>query len=126
MKPTGKHGPTHEHMAMRVLKDMPDLELRAGDVIYASSTLGVSLPGNYVVACKDHNGEAYLTFVGHYDRLTKKGTPRKVPLIGEMRLTPRLLNTPHIEIRHVDWVFRPSESVRRKQARAEGCRMTGR
>ena len=117
---SGKYGPTLEHIGVRVLSDMPDLDLRAGDVIYASPKTGLKGGGTYYVAAKDDDGETFLHFVGEYNRLTKKGTPRKVPLIGEMKLTPQLLNTPTVEIRHVDWVFRPSEIERRKQKRAEG------
>ncbi len=113
---SGKHGPTLE--ALKVLADMPDLDLRAGDTIYLSPEKGLKGDGTYHVAAKDDDGETFLHFVGEYNRLTKKGKPRKFPLIGEMKLTPKLLSNPAVEVRHVDWVFRPSESERRKQARA--------
>lgn len=117
---SGKYGPTPDHIPLKVRKDMPDLDLKDGDVIYVSPETGLAGDGNYYVACKDHDGESFLHFVGEYNRLTKKGKPRKLPLIGPMHLRPSILRDRSIEIRRVDWVLRLAESERRKQARSGG------
>ena len=115
-------GPTPEHLSLKILTDRPDLDLRAGDTIYASPKKGLKGDGTYYVAVKDDDGETFLHFVDAYNRLTKKGKPRKLPLIGDMHLRPSILSDPTIEIRRVDWVLRPSESERRRwQGRAKGA-----
>lgn len=119
---SGKYGPTAQHISLKILTDRPDLDLRAGDTIYASPVMGLQGDGTYYVACKDDDGETFLHFVGEYNRLTKRGKPRKLPLIGPMHLRPSILRDPTIEIRRVDWVLRPSESERRReQERAKGA-----
>ncbi len=55
---SGKYGPTLEHIGVRVLGDMPELDLRAGDMIYASPKTGLKGDGTYDVAAKD--GETFL------------------------------------------------------------------
>lgn len=99
-------GPTVAHLSFNVLKDQPEIDLRAGDTIYASPRKGLQGDGIYYVACKNDDGETFLQFVGEYNRLTKKGKLRKLPLIGPMHLRPLILHDPSIEIRRVDWVLR--------------------
>ncbi len=109
---SGKYGPTPEHLSFKVLKDRPEIELRVGDTIYASPVKGLQGDGTYYVAAKDGDGETFLHFVGDYNRLTKKGKPRKIPLIGPMHLRPSILSDPSIEIRLVEWVLRPRPAKR--------------